>query len=50
MERFIKRFQNQRGVDIEEDSVDERNVLLRRLVVKKIKDLSDYFIAWKRET
>jgi len=47
VERFIQRFS--RDLDDEED-VCERNVVLRRLVLRKIKDMHELFITWKRET
>ena len=46
VERFIQRFS--RDLDDEEE-VGERNVVLRRLVLRKIKDFQDVFIAWRRE-
>ncbi|CDW77232.1 UNKNOWN [Stylonychia lemnae] len=47
VERFIQRFS--REIDDEED-ISERNIVLRRLVLRKFKDMQDWFHRWRRES
>lgn len=44
IERFVKRFNR----DIEEpEEIDDRHIILRRLILKKFKDISNIIKAWK---
>ena len=43
VDRFVKRFN--RDID-EPDEVSERHLILRRLILKKLKDVSSIFQLW----
>ena len=45
-ERFAQRFAR----EVEVDEIDERHVMLRRLVIKKMQGLSEWVKCWKLQT